>query len=160
MQPVEKEVLFMNPAQVVWVVLMVVFLAVEAITPGLTSIWFGLGALVALVSAFVGAPVWLQAVLFFVVSIVALVLTRPLARKFVNKRVQATNADKVIGSQATVTERVDNIAGTGAASVGGRIWTARSAGGDVIEAGELTTVKSIEGVKLLLVPQPVHAIEK
>lgn len=160
MQPVEKEVLFMNPAQVVWVVLMVVFLAVEAITPGLTSIWFGLGAFVALISAFVGAPIWLQAVLFFVVSIVALVFTRPLARKFVNKRVQATNADKVIGSQATVTERVDNIAGTGAASVGGRIWTARSAGGGVIEAGELTTVKSIEGVKLLLVPQPVRAAEK
>lgn len=160
MQPVEKEVLFMNPAQVVWVVLMVVFLAVEAITPGLTSIWFGLGAFVALISAFVGAPIWLQAVLFFVVSIVALVFTRPLARKFVNKRVQATNADKVIGSQATVTERVDNIAGTGAASVGGRIWTARSAGGGVIEAGELTTVKSIEGVKLLLVPQPVHAAEE
>lgn len=160
MQPVEKEVLFMNPAQVVWVVLMVVFLAVEAITPGLTSIWFGLGAFVALISAFVGAPIWLQAVLFFVVSIVALVFTRPLARKFVNKRVQATNADKVIGSQATVTERVDNIAGTGAASVGGRIWTARSACGGVIEAGELTTVKSIEGVKLLLVPQPVHAAEE
>lgn len=150
----------MNMEQIVWIVLMIVFLAVEAITPGLTSIWFGLGAAVALISAFMGAPIWLQAVLFLIVSIVALVFTRPLAREYVNKRVQATNADRVIGRQATVTERIDNLAGTGAATVDGRIWTARSADGSVIEAGALTTVKAIEGVKLLLLPQYAHAIEK
>lgn len=151
----------MNTEQMVWLGLMIIFLIVEGITPGLTSIWFGLGSLVALISAFFGAPVWLQTILFFLVSIAALVLTRPLARDYLNRKVQATNADMVIGGSATVTERIDNVAGTGMASVSGRLWTARSADGSIIEAGTLTTVKAIEGVKLLLTPQSAaQTIEK
>lgn len=151
----------MNTEQMVWLGLMVIFLICEGLTPGLTSIWFALGSLVALISAFLSAPVWLQTVLFFLVSIAALVLTRPLARDYLNRKVQATNADMVIGSCATVTERIDNVAGTGMASVSGRLWTARSADGSIIEPGTLTTVKAIEGVKLLLTPQnTAQTIEK
>lgn len=147
----------MDTVQIVWIALVVVFLIVEAISAGLASIWFAAGAAVALVASFLSAPIWLQVVLFFVVSIVTLILTRPLARKYVNARTQPTNADMVIGNEATVTERIDNIAGTGTVSVGGRVWTARSAGGEVIEAGTLTKVKAIEGVKVLVVPQPNRA---
>lgn len=147
----------MDTIQIVWIALVVVFLIVEAISAGLASIWFAAGAVAALVASFLTAPIWLQVVLFFVVSIVTLILTRPLARKYVNSKTQPTNADMVIGSEATVTERIDNVAGTGTVSVGGRVWTARSAGGEVIEAGVLTKVKAIEGVKLLVTPQPSHA---
>ncbi len=138
---------------VAWAVLIVVFLIIEGATAGLTSIWFAAGALTALAVTFLGGPVWLQIVLFIAVSVVTLILTRPLAKKFVNKKIQPTNADKVIGGTATVTERIDNVAGIGAVSVGGRIWTARSATGEIIEEGTLTEIKSIEGVKLLVVPQ-------
>jgi len=140
---------------VVWAVLVVVFRAVEGATAGLTSIWFAAGALVALAGAFLGAKVWLQVLLFVVVSIATLLVTRPLARKYVNKQFQPTNADKVIGTNATVTERIDNLAGTGTVSVGGRLWTARSATGENIEKGTLTVIRRIEGVKLIveLLPQ-------
>ena len=150
----------MDTLQIVWLSLMVLFLIIEAAAPGLTSIWFAAGALAALLASFFTAPLWLQIVLFIVVSVVTIIITRPLAKKYVNSRVQATNADMVIGQSATVTERIDNVAGTGMATVGGRSWTARSSDGRVIEAGELTEVKAIEGVKLLLVPQHAHAIDK
>lgn len=137
----------------VWAILIVVFLIVEGATAGIASIWFALGALVALISVFLGAPVWLQITLFIVVSAVTLFFTRPLARKYVNKRTQPTNADRVIGMTATVTEPVDNIAGKGYVSVGGRLWPARSATGEPIEKDVPVTVKSIDGIKLIVAAQ-------
>ena len=113
----------------VWLIAMVVLLVVEAIVPGLISIWFALGALAALIAAALNAPLWLQVAWFFVVSIAALAVTRPLAKKYVNSRVKPTNADMILGKECVVTEEIDNVRGTGAVSVGGKIWTARSADG-------------------------------
>ena len=135
-----------------WAVLIVVFLVVEGITAGLASIWFALGSVAALISVFLGAPVWLQIVLFITVSTVTLIFTRPLARKYVNTRIQPTNADRVIGKSATVTERVDNIAGRGYVSVDGRLWPARSKTGAPLEPGTVTVVRAIEGIKLIVEP--------
>ncbi len=143
----------MEMIQIIWAGLIVLFLIVEAATAGLTSIWFALGALAALLLSFAspGATVW-QVVLFIVVSAATLVLTRPLAKKFVNGRIRPTNADRAIGKTATVTQRIDNIAGMGEVSVDGRLWSARSDGENSIEAGILVTVKSISGVKLFVSP--------
>ncbi len=134
----------------IWAILIVVFLIVEGVTAGLASIWFALGAIVALISIFLGAPLWLQITLFIVVSAVTLIFTRPLAHKYVNKRTQPTNADRVIGMTATVTEPVDNVAGKGYVSVNGRLWPARSESGEPIEKDASVTVKSIEGIKLIV----------
>lgn len=142
----------MDTMMITWAVLTVVFFVVEGATAGLASIWFAAGSLVALAATFIGAPIWLQVVLFIVVSVVSLIITRPLAKKYVNKKIQPTNADKAIGMVAEVTERIDNIEGTGRASVGGRSWTARSANGAPIEAGTRAAVISIEGVKLMVQP--------
>lgn len=142
----------MDTMIIVWAVLVVVFLVAEGATPGLVSIWFAAGALVALGSAFLSFPIWSQAIIFVVVSVASLLLTRPLAHKYVNRKTQPTNADKVIGATATVSERIDNIEATGAVLVGGRTWTARSSTGDIIEKGSLTKIKSIEGVKLIVEP--------
>ncbi len=143
----------MDTMTVVWAVLIVLFLIVEGATAGLTSIWFAAGALAALAAAFLDLPVWLQIVLFIVISAATLVLTRPLAKKYVNRKIQPTNADRAIGGVATVTERIDNIAGIGAVTLGGRMWTARSATGEIIEEGTRTEVKAIEGAKLIVEPQ-------
>ena len=110
---------------VVWLIAMAVFLIVEGIVPGLVSIWFALGALAALIAAMVGAPLWLQLVWFVLVSIAALALTRPLARKYVNGRVTPTNADRILGRECVVREAIDNLRGTGAVAVDGKVWTAR-----------------------------------
>ena len=135
---------------IVWVVIMVVFLVVEAATAGLTCIWFAIGALAALIAALFGAPIWLQLVWFFVVSVVTLYFTRPLVLKYVNSRSQPTNADLVIGKEALVTEAIDNVESAGAVAVGGKVWTARSENGEPIEVGSIVTVLRIEGVKLIV----------
>lgn len=135
---------------IVWVVIMVVFLMVEAATAGLTCIWFAIGALAALIAALFGAPIWLQLVWFFVVSVVTLYFTRPLVLKYVNSRSQPTNADMVIGKEALVTEAIDNVESAGAVAVGGKVWTARSENGEPIEVGSIVTVLRIEGVKLIV----------
>ena len=131
---------------IVWVVIMVVFLVVEAATAGLTCIWFAIGALAALIAALI----WLQLVWFFVVSVVTLYFTRPLVLKYVNSRSQPTNADMVIGKEALVTEAIDNVESAGAVAVGGKVWTARSENGEPIEVGSIVTVLRIEGVKLIV----------
>ena len=140
-----------------WLAAFIIFGIVEAATVGLTSVWFALGALVALVAAALDAPLWLQIVVFIVVSAVALCFTRPLARKYLNGRRVATNTDRVLGQEARVTEAIDNIAGTGAVYVDGKTWTARSKSGDPIPDGTLVTVRAVEGVKLMVDPvsQPV-----
>lgn len=134
-----------------WVAALVVFLIVEAVTAGLVSIWFVFGSLVALICAALGAAVWLQIFWFVIVSVATLVLTRPLVKRYVDSRSVATNADRSIGRAAVVTERIDNLAATGAVKLDGVVWTARSTDDAVaIEAGERVTVRAIEGVKLIV----------
>ena len=138
---------------VFWLVAMVVLLVVEAVVPGLISIWFAIGALAALISALFHAPLWLQLVWFFAVSILTLVLTRPFVRKYVNSRVTPTNADMAVGKEAVVTEGIDNLRGRGAVMLDGRVWTARMArDGQNAEEGDTVRVLRIEGVKLIVEP--------
>ena len=142
---------------IVWVVLMVVFLVVEAATAGLTCIWFAVGSLAALIAALFDAQLWLQIVWCLVISFVTLYFTRPLVKKYVNSRSQPTNADMVIGKEALVTEDIDNVEATGAVSVGGKVWTARSADGGRIKSGAVVSVLRIEGVKLIVEPVPAQS---
>ncbi|MBR7073915.1 MAG: NfeD family protein [Oscillospiraceae bacterium] len=136
---------------VVWLTAVIVLLIVEAMVPGLVSIWFALGALAAMISSMLSAPLWLQVGWFFLVSIVSLALTRPIARKYVNGRAVHTNADMAIGQDCVVTEEIDNVRGTGAVSVGGKIWTARMADPDGRAAkGAVLRAVRIEGVKLIV----------
>ena len=136
---------------VVWLCAMIVLLIVEAMVPGLVSIWFALGALAAMISSMLSAPLGLQVGGFFLVSIVSLALTRPIARKYVNGRAVRTNADMAIGQDCVVTEEIDNVRGTGAVNVGGKIWTARmDSDGETAAVGEILKTLRIEGVKLIV----------
>ena len=139
-----------NIPAIVWLILLLAFAALEGITVGLTSIWFAAGALAALIAALLHGPLWLQIALFLAVSILCLLAVRPLARKYVNTQVQPTNADRVIGAEARVTEDIDNIQGKGVVTIGGIIWTARSDSDEVIPAGSLVRVLRIEGVKVFV----------
>ena len=136
---------------VVWLIAMVVFLVVEAIVPGLISLWFAIGALAALIAAMLHAPIWLQIVWFLVVSVISLALTRPLAKKYVNAKTQPTNADRILGKECVVREPIDNVQGTGAVAVDGKIWTARmDTDGQTAGQGEIVVALRIEGDKLIV----------
>ena len=133
-----------------WLIALVIFGVVEAATAGLVCIWFAMGAMVALLAALLGTGVVEQVVVFAVVSAVALAATRPLVRRMTAGKAVATNADRVLGAAAKVTETIDNENSAGAVYVDGKTWTARSADGSVIPAGEQVEVISMEGVKLFV----------
>lgn len=134
----------------IWVIIIVALLVVEFATAALTTIWFAGGALAGLILALIGAPIWLQAAAFAALSVVLLVLTRPLAARIRGKTVR-TNADRMIGKEAVVIERIDNVRGTGAVRVEGQEWTARSVNPEhIIEENEIVMVRSISGVKLMV----------
>ena len=136
---------------VVWLIATVVFLIIEGIVPGLISIWFAAGALAALLAAMVGAPIWLQVVWFLLVSIAALAITRPLVKKYVNGRTQPTNADRIFGKECVVREAIDNVQGTGAVAVDGKVWTARmEEENERAAVGEIVVARRIEGVKVIV----------
>lgn len=139
----------MTPS-VFWLVLLVIFSLGEAITVGLTSVWFAAGALGALVVAMLDGWFWLQVIVFLVVSAICLIIIRPLAQRFMVKNVQATNADRIIGANAIVTEEIDNLKAAGQVSVMGQTWTARSEYDIVIPKGTQVTVLRIEGVKVFV----------
>ena len=132
---------------VIWLVLLVAFAVAEALTVGLVSVWFAAGALAALLSTFFTANIWWQITIF-------LAVIRPLARKYVLPQVVPTNADRVIGRDAVVTEAIDNLTGSGAVVVSGVAWTARSEDGHPIPEGTAVVVKRIEGVKLFVTAKP------
>ena len=134
----------------IWLGALVVFGIAEAATAGLVSIWFVGGSAVAMVFSAFGAPLWLQMLLFLVVSVLLLIATRPLARKMRGKIVP-TNADRVLHHLARVTETVDNVRGTGAIYIDGKTWTARSEDGSVLAKDTTVEVVHIEGVKLFVV---------
>ena len=136
--------------QIIWLVLLLIFAAAEAATVGLTSVWFAVGSLGALICALAGGNIWLQIGIFIVLSLVCLVALRPLAKAYLNNRVEATNADRVIGQEARVTQDIDNIRGVGAVTIGGIPWTARSEHDTLIPAGSTVRVLRIEGVKVMV----------
>ena len=138
--------------RVIWLVLLILFAIVEGVSVGLVSIWFAAGALVALLTTFFTANIWIQITLFLLVSLITMVILRPLARKYVFPTVVPTNADRVIGHEAVVTEDIDNLTGKGVAVVFGVAWTARSETGAPIPKGTTVTVRRIEGVKLFVAP--------
>ena len=132
----------------IWIAAIVVFGIAEAATAGLVSIWFVAGAVAALLALEIGAVLWLQIVVFLAVSIAALIATRPLAHKMLDKTIVPTNADRVLHHAAKVTEEINNENATGAVYIDGKTWTARSEDGDPIARGVMVTIVRMEGVKL------------
>ena len=145
----------MNP--IIWLLVIIALLTVEASTVTLVSLWFAAGALAALIAGLFSAPLWLQLTLFLVVSTVTLASLRPIVRKYLRPRMTKTNVDSIIGSQGYVTADVDNLAATGTVKLGGMEWTARSVNGEPIPAGTLVEVERIEGVKAFVAPVKVKA---
>lgn len=140
---------FMEP--VIWLIVLAALLVIEALTAGLTTIWFAGGALVAAVAAWLGVGVLKQVGLFLIVSGVLLYFTRPLAVKYLNKDKIATNANSLIGKKAVVTKDIDNLAQTGQVRINDVEWTARTFDdSQKVEKGTVVEIKEIRGVKLIV----------
>lgn len=133
-----------------WLIAFIAFMGIELVTMGLTSIWFGVGALVALIAAMLDAPLYVQFILFVVVSTVVLVFVRPFAVQFINKNTEKTNVEAMEGKTGKVIVQVNNIEGTGEILIDGLEWTARTEDDSILNVGDLVTVIRIEGVKAIV----------
>ena len=140
-----------NLQAVTWLGVFVVMLIVEAITLGLTTIWFAGGALVAFGLAVAGVDTLIQIAAFCIVSVILLIVTRPAAVRWLNKGRVKTNAESLVGATAVVTEPIDNLADKGRVQVKGQSWSARTVADDIqIETGRQVRIKKISGVKLIV----------
>ena len=136
---------------VLWLVVVVVFLAVELATITLTSIWFAAGGLIALFVAMAGGGFAFQMVAFLIAAFGMFFATKPWADKVINAKKTSTNADRAIGEEVRVLERINNLDQTGRVVVHGQDWMARTEDDkNIIEQGELVRIVRISGVKVIV----------
>lgn len=136
-----------------WLLLAALFIVIEIISLGLTTIWFAGGAFVAALAGLAGVSLTIQVALFLIVSIILLVLTRPIAVKYLDSKTQKTNSEALIGQKAVVLQTIDNLKTQGQVKVNGMEWTARAKTDEmVIPEGEVVTILEIQGVKLIVEP--------
>lgn len=131
----------------VWFVIFILLLLIEIFTVNLVTIWFAIGALASIVSTYFTDNVVIQIVVFLVVSILMLIILKPLTKRFKIKHVIATNLDRVIGMEAIVTEEISKNK-VGEVRVDGKKWSAVS--DETILKDAVVKVQKIEGVKLIV----------
>ncbi len=150
---------FLTTAIGFWLLVVIVAVVIELASVGLVSIWFAAGAVVAGVSASLGAPVWLQVILFLVVSLGMLVGLKPFVQSYIRPKQVKTNYEDLVGKKVRVLERVDNITATGRVFVNGMEWMARMQNDEeTLEKDQQGEVLRVEGVKLILRPLSEAAI--
>ena len=134
-----------------WLILLAVLLIMEAVTAGLTTIWFAGGALVAAVASYFGAGLLIQIFVFCGVSFVLLIFTRPIAVKYMNQKVESTNVNSLIGQKAVVIQQIHNLTQTGQVKINDVEWTARTYNDDIIIPEKaIVVIKEVKGVKLIV----------
>ena len=137
----------------IWVWLAVVVLAIvcEGMTTALVSIWFVPGALIGMIFAALGVEIWIQVLIFIVLSVSLIVVFQRFFKGVLNAndKKKATNLDLVIGKTAVVVEKIDNVAGEGCVKIDGKYWSARTEDGVVAEDGEIVEIVAVSGVKLI-----------
>ena len=135
----------------IWLGIVALFLVIEAATVGLTTIWFAGGALIAAIAAWIGEGEAVQWILFIAVSLVLLIFTRPVAVRYMNKNVEKTNVERLMGQKAVVIQEIDNLNQTGLVRVGDVEWMARTKSDDVqIPEKAVVVIKEVQGVKLIV----------
>ena len=140
------------PMWLFWVILMVVFLVIEAAFAGLTTIWCAAGCLVAAILAACGATIWIQILVMVLVSVALFILfivwIKPNMKDIKKINKEPTNADRVLGQEGIVIEDIDPIDAKGQIKVMGQVWSATS--DKKIASDARVIVTDIQGVKLVV----------
>lgn len=137
---------------VIWIAVLIGGVAIEVATLNLVSVWFAVGGLAAFIALSLGASFLVQLIVFAVVSAIMLCLIRPLTTDILKPKGAKTNADRIIGETAIVTEQISNASNKGQIKISGQIWSAKSNDGKVINEGETVKIIAISGVKAIVQP--------
>lgn len=133
----------------IWLGIIIVSIIIEIITVDLVSIWFGAGAVVALIADLLGASQIIQIALFVIVTAILIVATRPVAKKYLRTNIEKTNFDRVIGKHGLVTRTItaDN---KGEVKVMSTSWLASSLDNTTINEGDYCEIMAVEGAHLVV----------
>ena len=143
--------LSISTLNLIWLGLFIILIVIELFTVGLTTIWFAIGSLAAMAANTLGGNLIIQIIVFFAVSVVLMIFTRPWAARHLNRNRLKTNYESKIGEIIRITERVDNLKQTGKSIVDGQKWTVRSQNNsEILEEGDLAKIISVSGVKLIV----------
>ncbi len=133
-----------------WLVVIAVLLIIEVFTMGLTTIWFCIGSIGGIIMSLLGFSTIWQIVVFAVVSIIAMLLFRPISIKYLNKVKATTNIDDLVGKVVVLTQDIDESNNLGKADLKGMEWTVFCDEKPAPKMGDKAIVRSIEGVKLVV----------
>ena len=140
----------MEPNVIIWLIGIIVFVVLEAVTYQIVSIWFALGAVGGLVASLAGANFTVQMIIFIALSVIFLICLRPVSRKLLKSKQEKTNVDSMLGKEVLITKEVDNLSGSGQGKVNGVVWTVKSADDSLIPENDIAVVEKVEGVKLIV----------
>lgn len=137
---------------IIWLVIALVMLIIEAFTVGLATIWFAAGALVALIAALLDFSIPVQIVLFLAVSVCLLIFTRKIFVEKLKAGSEKTNVDALVGEKAVVIAAILPYE-MGQVKVGGQVWSAIGKNPEETFAeNQLVKITAVEGVKLVVIP--------
>ncbi len=134
---------------IIWVVVAIVMAIIEAVSLGLTTIWFAAGALITVAFAMMGVSYYIQIAIFVASSFILLVLTRPIIKKYLKVGDVKTNVDSLVGKRCVVIADITEHK-FGQVKLAGQVWTAKSQTKETVLAGEEVEVVAVEGVKLVV----------
>lgn len=128
-----------------WLIIFLILIIIEATTVNLVSVWFAIGALVSTFVSLAIDDTMIQLIVFVLVSTISLLLTKKFVNKIKDREVSPTNLDRIIGSTGIVTEDI-NPYDIGEVKVDGKRWSAISK--EEIKSGSKVEILAIDGVKL------------
>lgn len=134
----------------IWLIGIIVFIILEAVTYQMVSIWFALGAVGGLIAALLKMQFSVQMTVFIVIAVISLLAFRPLSKRLIKTKDVRTNSDSLIGKEVLITEEVNNLQGNGKGKINGMMWSVRSADDSLIPENEVVTVEDIKGVRLIV----------
>ncbi|HIU00145.1 MAG TPA: NfeD family protein, partial [Candidatus Copromorpha excrementavium] len=132
---------------IIWLAAVIILAVIEAATMGLTSIWFAGGAFAAAIAALLGGSLPIQIIVFFAVSVILLIVMKPIVKRKFNSRIEKTNIDALIGSEGSVEKRISHLE-PGVVKADGKLWSAVCDEGKKIDKGAVVVIKSVRGVTL------------
>lgn len=136
----------------VWIILAGIFVIFEMVIPtDFLVFWLGIGAVItAVVSVFVD-NITVQVAVFCISSIILILCTKPLVRKFMKPSSNvSTNVYSIIGKTGIVVSEIDPISGKGQVKIGKEVWAATTTNQEKIEKDTIIKVDSIDGVKAIV----------
>lgn len=135
----------------IFVVVGILFMAMEIITPGFIVMWFGIATILAAIPVYLGASTSVVLIVFAITLLILTVFVRRIfINRFVGKEGVRTNASSLIGQQAVVVETIDPLKSTGKVRVRKEVWSAVAKENEPITVGQIVVVKALDGVKLMV----------